>query len=163
MFSHLPKVSQGIFWAPCNKMSRSLEVALVDFSPDGHPWVYTSNRFEKMGTETQLLCTVYTNSRYIFFSPRKFCCLFSLESIWNVLRWLLTIVQFCGMSLTRHNNPLRIVKSNRRDGGPFFPKSCCRYCEKVYHFSIGVYWVRDRPLCWKQIRIHVRSTQHIGS
>ena len=90
-----------------------------------------------MGTETQLLCSVYTNSRYIFFSPRKFCCLFSLESIWNALRWLLTIVQFCGMSLTRHNNPLRIVKSNRRDGGPFFPKSCCRYCEKVYHFSIG--------------------------
>ena len=104
------------------------------------PQVCTSNRFENMGTETQLLCSVYTNSRYIFFfSPRKFCCLFSLESIWNALRWLLTIVQFCGMSLTQHNNPLRIVKSNRRDGGPFFPKSCCRHCEKVYHFSIGVY------------------------
>ena len=58
---------------------------------------------------------------------------FRSESIWNALRWLLTIVQFCGMSLTRHNNPLRIVKSSRLS----FPKSCCHHCEKVYHFSIG--------------------------
>ena len=30
----------GIFWVPGNKKSQSPEVALVDFRPDGRPWIF---------------------------------------------------------------------------------------------------------------------------
>ena len=39
LFFALPE-SQSIFWSPPNKMSWVPEVALVDFSPNGRPWLW---------------------------------------------------------------------------------------------------------------------------